>query len=252
VTSSASIATGGNRSAVGRTLLIAALAAQLVAGLLALASGVFATVSTDRLPADLRLAIFLSETACWYVGAALFFLAAARLRWRPPDAWAAAVLAAIVIAVASVNPAVPGPLALAATIAGALAPWLAILFPPSRRRLIFVSLNLALIVAAPAIAGVLQLPHWLRTFAPIDPLTIPSWLRALPLQWPWIVPAAPIAYGFLINNSTECCVSGPFLPPIVAYLPAAVIGAIIWFEGRRRSEKPYGWHGPAGRATRRG
>jgi hypothetical protein len=237
---------------VRRTLLVAAVGAQLVAGLLALAAGVFATQSTDGLPADLRLADFLSETASWYVGAALFFLAAGRLRGRPLDAWIATVLAAVLIAIASVNPSVPGRLALAATIAGALAPWLAILFPPSRRRAIFVSLNLALIVAAPAISGVIELPHWLRTFAPIDPLTIPSWLRALPLQWPWIVVAAPIAYGFLIKTSTECCVAGPFIPPIVAYLPAALIGLLIWYGGRRRSETAYGWHGPAGRATRRG
>jgi len=237
---------------VRRALLVAAVAAQLVAGLLALAAGVVATQATSGLPADLRLADFLSETASWYVGAALFLLAAARLRARPLDAWVAAMLAAVMIAIASVNPSVPGPLALAATIAGALAPWLAIVFPLSLRRLVFVALNLGFIVAMPAIANVVELPHWLRTFAPIDPLTIPSWLRALPLQWPWIVLAAPITYGFLINTSTECCVSGPFIPPIVAYLPAAVIGAIIWYEGRRRSEKPYGWHGPAGRATRRG
>lgn len=235
-----------------RILLIAAVGAQLVAGLLALAAGVFATQLTAPLPVDLRLAVFLSETACWYVGAALFFLAAARLPGRPLDAWIAAVLAAVLIAVASVNPSVPGPLALAATIAGALAPWFAILFPPSRRRLVFVSLNLALIVAVPAIVGVVELPFWLRTFAPIDPLTIPAWLQALPLQWPWIVLAAPIVYGFLLDIPTECCVVGPFIPPIVAYLPAAVIGAIIWYGGRRRADEPYGWHGPAGRATRRG
>lgn len=77
---------------------------------------------------DLRLAVFLSETASWFVAAALFFLAAARLRGRPLDAWIAAVLAAVLIAIASVNPSVPGPLALATTIAGALAPWFAILF----------------------------------------------------------------------------------------------------------------------------
>ncbi len=201
---------------------------------------------------DLRLAVFLSETASWFVAAALFFLAAARLRGRPLDAWIAAVLAAVLIAIASVNPSVPGPLALATTIAGALAPWFAILFPPSRRRLVFVCLNLALIVAAPAIAGVVELPHWLRTFAPIDPLTIPSWLHALPLQWPWIVLAAPFAYGFLMNIPTECCVSGPFIAPIFAYLPAALIGLAVWYGGRHRSEEPYGWHGPAGRATRRG
>jgi hypothetical protein len=237
---------------VRRTLLIAAAGAQLVAGLLALAAGVFATQLTAPLHTDLRIAVFLSETATWYVGAALFFLATARLRGRPLDAWIAAVLAAVLIAIASVNPSVPGSVALAATIAGALAPWLAILFPPSRRRLVFVSLNLALIVAAPAIAGVVELPHWLRTFAPIDPLTIPSWLHALPLQWPWIVLAAPIVYGFLLNTPTACCVAGPFIAPIFAYLPAAVIGVLIWYGGRRRSEKPYGWHGPAGRATRRG
>jgi len=235
-----------------RPLLIAGVAAQLLAGLLALTSGVLATQVTDPLPADLRIAMFLSETASWFVGAALFFLAAARLRGRPLDAWITAVLAAVLIAIASVNPSVPGPVALAATITGALAPWFAILFPPSRRRLVFVSLNLALIVAAPAIAGVIELPHWLRTFAPIDPLKIPPWLRALPLQWPWIVLGAPISYGFLINKSTECCVSGPFLPPIVAYVPAALIGVFIWYGGRRRAEEPYGWHGPAGRATRRG
>jgi len=234
-----------------RPLLITGVAAQLLAGLLTLTSGAFATQVTDPLPADLRIAVFLSETASWFVGAALFFLAAARLRGRPLDAWIAAVLAAVLIAMASVNPSVPGPLAVAATIAGALAPWFAILFPPSRRRLVFVSLNPALIVAAPAIAGVIELPHWLRRFAPIDPLTIPPWLRALPLQWPWIVLAAPISYGFLINKSTECCVSGPFLPPIVAYLPAALIGVLMWYGGRRRAEEPYGWHGPAGRATRR-
>jgi hypothetical protein len=237
---------------VHRTLLFAGVTAQLVAGLLALAAGVFATLSTGPLPADLRIAELLSEAASWYVGAALFFLAAARLGGRPLDAWIVAALAAVLIAIASVNPSVPGPLALAATIAGALAPWLAVLFPPSWRRLFFVSLNLAFILAASAIGGVIELPFWLRTFAPIDPLTIPSWLKALPLQWPWIVVAAPIVYGFLINNSTECCVAGPFIPPIVAYLPAAIIGVIIWYGGRRRSEKPYGWHGPAGRATRRG
>ena len=235
-----------------RPLYLAAIAALLVAGSLSFASAVFASLHAldPVFPAELRLPLWINDATGWTVGAVLFFLAGARLGGRPMDARVAAVLAAVVITVASFNPqSVPRGLALAATIAGPLAPWFAIAFPPSPARVLLVAANLALIVTAPVIAAATALPWWLRTFAPIDPLTIPAWLSTRPLQWPWIVAAAPVLFDVTPH---DCCVGIPVNTPLLVVVPAAIVGIVIWYRGRRKPEAPSGWHGPAGRATRRG
>jgi len=237
---------------VRRASYLAGVAALLVAGALALGSATFATSHAldPVFAAALRLSLWLHDAAGWTVGAALFVLAAARLGGRPMDAWVAAILAAVVITVASFNPhSVPRGLALAATITGALAPWFAISFPPAIARLLFAAANLALIVAAPVIAAAAELPWWLRSFAPIDPLTIPAWLASRPLQWPWILIAAPVLFDVTPH---DCCVVIPANTPLLVVVPAAIVGFVIWFRGRRRPDSPIAWHGPAGRTTRRG
>ena len=231
---------------------MAGVAALSVAGTLALGSAMFATSHAldPVFSADLRLSLWLHDSAGWAVGGGLFFLAAARLGGRPLDAWVAAIFAAVVITVASFNPhSVPGRLALAATIAGALAPWFAIAFPPSPARALFVVANLALIVAGPTIAVATALPWWLRTFAPIDPLTIPAWLNTRPVQWPWILLAAPVLFDVAPH---DCCVGIPVFSPLLVVVPAAIGGFVIWYRGRRRPDAQVALHGPAGRATRRG
>ena len=203
-------------------------------------------------PGD-RAALWLRYGAHWVVGAVLFLLAAARVRGRPGDARVAATLAGIVVALASFDAqGIPFGLALAATLAGALAPWSAFLAAPSASRTFFVVANLAVIAAAPAIAALIALPWWLRRFAPIDPLTIPEWLASRPLQWPWIVGAAPVAFGFLVNEPKECCVGIPVNSPLLLVVPAAIVGFAVWQSGRRRPAVPIVRHGPAGSATRRG
>jgi hypothetical protein len=233
---------------------LGAVSVLVIAGGVAFAAASFVTLHVlgSPFPLDLRLSIWITEGVGWTVGALLFWLAAARLGGRPMDAWAAAILAAIVISITSINAhSVPEALLVAAAIVCALAPWFAIALPPSPGRLLFVIANLALILAAPAIARVIELPFWLRTFQPIDPLRLPDWLSSRPLEWPWIVAVAPFAYGFLVGAPTECCVSAPLHSSLFVVMPAALIGLVIWFYGRRQHEKPYGWQGPAGRATRR-
>ena len=228
---------------------LTAVGSLVLASVLALAAAGFATAHVLLIPDDLRIGLWLHDAAGWTVGAALFFLAAARLAHRPVDAWIAAIAAAVVVTVASFNPlSVPRTLALAATIAGALAPWPALAVPPSRRGLVFVGLNLAFVVAAPSIAEIVPLPWWLRGFAPIDPLTIPSWLSTRPLQWPWILVAAPVAFG----APAGCCAALPASSPLWITAPAALLGFVIWYGGRGRPRVPVGRRGPAGSAMRRG
>jgi hypothetical protein len=237
---------------VRRAIYLAGVAALLVAGTLALSSALFATSHAldPVFSAELRLSLWLHDAGSWTVGAVLFVLAAARLGGRPMDAWVAAILAAVVITVASFNAnTVPASLRLAATIACALAPWIAIAFPPSSARALLAAANLTLIVAAPLIAAATVLPWWLRSLAPIDPLTIPAWLASRPLQWPWIVVAAPVLFDVTPH---DCCVAIPAHTPLLVVLPAAIAGFVIWYRGRRRPEAPPAWHGPAGVATRRG
>ena len=238
-----------------RTVYLIAVVTLVIAGSLAFASASFATLHAldPRGPAELRLFSWLADAAPWTVGALLFWLAATRLRARPVDAWVAASIAAIVITIASINGhSVPDSLLVAAAIVCALAPWFAIVSPPSAARLLLVVTNLVFIVAAPAIAGAIALPFWLRTFQPIDPLRLPEWLSSRPLEWPWILPVAPVAFGFLIDEPTECCVAAPAHSSLFVVVPAVLFGVVIWYRGRRRLEQPYAWHGPAGRATRRG
>ena len=228
---------------------LAAFGSLVLASVLAVAAAGFATAHELPSPNDLRIGLWLHDAAGWTVGAALFLLAATRLARRPVDAWVAAFAAAVVVTGASFNPlSVPRTLALAATIAGALAPWPALAFPPSRRGLAFVVLNLAFVVAAPWIAQIVPFPWWLRGFAPIDPLTIPSWLSARPLQWPWIVVAAPVVFG----APAGCCAALPASSPVWITAPAALLGFVIWYGGRGRPRVPVGRRGPAGSAMRRG
>lgn len=222
---------------------------------LAFAAAAFATVpALDlRMPAEIRLGLWVRDAAHWTVAAGLFLLAAVRLRDRPGDAWLAAVLGAIVITVASVNAhAVPRGLLLAATIAGALAPWLSLAYPPSRGGFAVVGANLAVIAALPLLATLVDLPFWLKTFVTIDPLTIPAWLAALPLQWPWIVVAAPVTFDAFGLGPEGCCRLAPSYPALFLYGPAALIGLVIWVGGRGRTETEPGLHGRAGSALRRG
>jgi len=212
---------------------LAAFGSLVLASVLAVAAAGFATAHELPSPNDLRIGLWLHDAAGWTVGAALFLLAAARLARRPVDAWVAAFAAAVVVTGASFNPlSVPRTLALAATIAGALAPWPA----------------LAFVVAAPWIAQIVPFPWWLRGFAPIDPLTIPSWLSARPLQWPWIVVAAPVVFG----APAGCCAALPASSPVWITAPAALLGFVIWYGGRGRPRVPVGRRGPAGSAMRRG
>ena len=228
---------------------LAAFGSLVLASVLAVAAAGFATAHELPSPNDLRIGLWLHDAAGWTVGAALFLLAATRLARRPVDAWVAAFAAAVVVTGASFDPlSVPRTLALAATIAGALAPWPTLAFPPSRRGLVFVVLNLAFVVAAPWIAQIVPLPWWLRGFAPIDPLTIPSWLSARPLQWPWIVVAAPVVFG----APAGCCAALPASSPVWITAPAALLGFVIWYGGRGRPRVPVGRRGPAGSAMRRG
>ncbi|HEV8535104.1 MAG TPA: hypothetical protein VGR87_05205 [Candidatus Limnocylindria bacterium] len=238
-----------------RASYLSAVAALALAGVLALAAAAFASAHAldPVLPVDVRVLLVVHEAAHWAVGGALFVLAAARLGRRPADAWIASALGAVVITVASFNAqSVPPPLLLAAAIAGAAAPWPAILLPPALARSLLVIANLALIGMAPVLAGPLALPFWLRTFAPIDPLTIPTWLANLPLQWPWIVAGAPVLFGVLDSGPAGCCAVVPVHSHLLVTVPAAVVGSFVWYGGRRRHEAPYAWHGPAGKATRRG
>ena len=227
---------------------LAAVGSLVLASALALAAAAFATSQILLIAADVRVGVWFHDAAGWTVGAALFLLAALRLRRRPVDTWPAAIAAALVVTVASFNPRVAPTLALAATTAGALAPWPALAFPPSRRSLAFVVLNLAFIAAAPTIGALVPLPWWLRGFAPIDPLTIPSWLATRPLQWPWIVAAAPVVFG----APHDCCTGLPVGSPLWITVPAAIFGVVIWYGGRRRPEVPIARRGPAGSAMRRG
>ena len=207
---------------------LAAFGSLVLASVLAVAAAGFAAAHELPRPNDLRIGLWLHDAA---------------------DAWVAAFAAAVVVTGASFNPlSVPRTLALAATIAGALAPWPALAFPPSRRGLAFVVLNLAFVVAAPWIAQIVPFPWWLRGFAPIDPLTIPSWLSARPLQWPWIVVAAPVVFG----APAGCCAALPASSPVWITAPAALLGFVIWYGGRGRPRVPVGRRGPAGSAMRRG
>lgn len=237
-----------------RALYFVAIAALAVAGVLSFVSAGFVTIQLlDPIyPSDVRVSSWLYEGLGWVEAALLFGLAAARLRARPADAWIAASLGAIVIAITSINANhVPDGVRVAVAIAGALAPWPAIVYPPSIARTAFVAANLAFVAVVPVVAGATELPFWLRTFQPIDPLRLPEWLVNRPLEWPWILAVAPVAFGAL-EPPRECCTVAPLYTPLLIIVPAALIGLAVWYGGRRRSEKPYGWHGPAGRATRRG
>jgi hypothetical protein len=200
---------------------------------------------------DLPVASWIVRPLGWTIAGLLFALAAVRLGGRPVDAWIAAPLGAIIVSIVSFSaPDIPPAILLPASVASALAPWLAIAFPPSPWRALLVGCNLALIVAADFLVSALGLPTWLARFVPIDPEALPPWLLTLPLDWPWKVLAAPILFGSFAGPPLECC--GPVNSPLYVIVPATVIGLVIWYRGRRRLEAPHGWHGPAGRATRRG
>jgi hypothetical protein len=231
-----------------------AVGALAVAGILAIVSAGFVTVQLldPRYPGDARVSSWLYEGLGWVEAALLFGLAAVRLRTGPADAWIAASLGAIVIGIASINANyVPDGVRVAVAIAGALAPWPAIVYPVSITRTAFVAANLAFIAVAPLIAAAVELPFWLRTFQPIDPLRLPEWLANRPLEWPWILAVAPVAFGAL-EPPRECCTVAPLHTPLFIFGPAALIGLAVWYGGRRRPKQTRGWHGPAGRATRRG
>jgi hypothetical protein len=157
-----------------------------------------------------------------------------------------------VIAITSINANhVPDSVRVAVAIAGSLAPWPAIVYPASITRTAFVAANLAFVAAAPLIAAAVELPFWLRTFQPIDPMRLPEWVANRPLEWPWILAVAPVAFGAL-EPPRECCTVAPLHTPLFIFGPAALIGLAVWYGGRRRPKQTRGWHGPAGRATRRG
>jgi len=239
---------------VRRTLYLVAIAALAIAGTLAFVSASFVTIHLldPRYPTDARISSWVYEGLGWVEAALLFGLAAVRLRTRPADAWTTAALAAIVIAITSINAnQVPDGVRVAVAIAGALAPWPAIAYPPSIARSAFVSTNLTFIAVAPVVAAAIELPFWLRTFQPIDPLQLPEWLANRPLEWPWVLAVAPIAFG-AFQPAQECCSVAPLYTPLLIFVPAAIIGIVVWYRGLRRPERTYGWHGPAGSATRRG
>jgi hypothetical protein len=239
---------------VRRVLYVLAIAGLAVAGVLAFVSAGFVAVQLldPRYPSDARIPSWINEGLGWVVGALLFVLAALRLRTRPADAWVAASLGAIVIAIASINAnLVPDGVRVAVAIAGALAPWPAIVYPPSITRTAFVAANLAFVVVAPVVVAAIELPFWLRTFQPIDPLRLPEWLANRPIEWPWVLVVAPVAFGAL-EPPRGCCVGAPLHSSLLIVVPAALIGLVIWYYGRHRPQSQYAWHGPAGRATRRG
>ena len=149
------------------------------------------------------------------------------MRTRPADAWIASSLGAIVIAITSINAnQVPDGVRVAVAIAGALAPWPAIAYPPSLARSAFVAANLAFIAIAPLVAAAIELPFWLRTFQPIDPLRLPEWLANRPLEWPWLLVVAPVAFG-AFQPPQECCTAAPLYTPLLIVVPAAIIGMVI-------------------------
>src|SRR3981081_4174462 len=118
------------------------MAALAVAGVLAIVSAGFVTVHLldPRYPSDARVSTWLYEGLGWVEAALLFGLAAGRLRTGPADAWIAASLGAVVIAITSINANhVPDSVRVAVAIAGALAPWLAIVYPLSITRTAFVA-----------------------------------------------------------------------------------------------------------------
>jgi len=239
---------------VRRALYLVAIAALAVAGVLAFAAAGFVTVQLldPRYPSDARVSSWLYEGLGWVEAALLFGLAALRLRMRPADAWIAASLGAIVIAITSINAnQVPDGVRVAVAVAGALAPWPAIVYPPSIARTAFAAANLAFVAVAPLVSGAIELPFWLRTFQPIDPLRLPDWLANRPIEWPWVLAVAPVAFGAL-EPPRECCTVAPLYSPLFIVVPAALIGFAVWYSGRRGPVREYGWHGPAGRATRRG
>ena len=236
-----------------RAVSLVAIAALAIAGALALVSASFVTIHLldPRYPSDARISSWVYEGLGWVEAAVLFGLAAIRVRTRPADAWIASSLGAIVIAITSINAnQVPDGVRVAVAMAGALAPWPAIAYPPSIARSAFVAANLAFIAVAPVIAAAVELPFWLRTFDPIDPLRLPEWLANRPLEWPWVLAVAPVAFGTL-QPPQECCTGAPLYTPLLIVVPAAIIGMVIWSRGRR-PEQTYGWRGPAGSATRRG
>ena len=237
-----------------RALYLVAIASLAVTAVLALVSAGFVTAQLldPRYPSDARVSSWVDEGLGWVEAGLLFALAALRLRARPGDAWIAASLGAIVIAITSINANhVPDGVRVAVAIAGALAPWPAIMYPPSVARTALVAANLAFIAVAPLIARVIELPFWLRTFQPIDPLQLPEWLANRPLEWPWVLAVAPVAFGAL-EPPRECCTAAPLYTPLFVIVPAALVGLAVWYTGRRGLMREYEWHGPAGRATRRG
>jgi hypothetical protein len=239
---------------VPRALSLVAIAALATAGALALVSAGFVTsqLLDPRYPSGARISSWVYEELGWVEAALLFGLASVRLRTRSADARIAASLGAIVIAITSINAnQVPDSVRVAVAIAGALAPWPAIAYPPSIARSAFVAANLAFVAVAPLVAAKIELPFWLRAFEPIDPLRLPEWLADRPLEWPWVLAVAPVAFG-AFQPPEECCIAAPLYTPLVVVVPAAMIGMVIWYRGRRRAEQTYGWHGPAGIATRRG
>ena len=96
------------------------------------------------------------------------------------------------------------------------------------------------------------------TFHALDPvfsaeLRFSLWLSDAP-GWTvgaalFLVAAAPVLFDVTPH---ECCVGIPVFSPLLVVVPAAIVGIVIWYRGRRRPEAPIAWHGPAGRATRRG
>lgn len=237
-----------------RALYLVAMVALALAAVLTLVSAGFVTVQLfdPRYPGDVRISSWIYEGLGWVEAALLFGLAAVRLRVRPADAWIVACLGAIVIAITSINANhVPDGVRVAVAVAGALAPWPAIIYPPSIARTAFVAVNLAFVAVAPLVSMASELPFWLRTFQPIDPLRLPEWLANRPLEWPWILAVAPVAFGAL-EPPRECCTVAPLHNPLLIIVPSALIGAAVWYSGRRKPAREYEWHGPAGRATRRG
>ena len=237
-----------------RAVSIVAIAALAIAGTLALVSAGFVTIHLldPRYPSDARISSWVYEGLGWVEAALLFGLAAVRLRTRPADAWIASSLGAIVIAIMSINAnQIPDSVRVAVGIAGTLAPWPVIAYPPSIARSAFVAANLAFIAVAPLVAAAIELPFWLRTFEPIAPSQLPEWLANRPLEWPWVLAVAPVAFG-AFQPPPECCTVAPLYTPLLILVPAAIIGIVVWYRGRHRLEQAYAWHGPAGNATRRG
>ena len=212
-----------------RAVSLVAIAALAIAGALAFVSAGFVTIHLldPRYPSDARISSWVYEGLGWVEAAVLFGLAAIRVRTRPADAWIASSLGAIVIAITSINAnQVPDGVRVAVAIAGALAPWPAIAYPPSLARSAFVAANLAFIAIAPLVAAAIELPFWLRTFQPIDPLRLPEWLANRPLEWPWLLVVAPVAFG-AFQPPQECCTAAPLYTPLLIVVSAAIIGMVI-------------------------